>query len=430
MIQPTQSCPDAATTIFNLPDYQVLSAINDDAAGIRVVTVAADFPQGCPDCAVISSRVHSRRRQRVRDILLAGPVTVFWAKRRFFCDEPACARKTFAEATPQVPRFARSTARLKDTLKDAVVASGRAASEVAAAFGVSWWLVNTVVVAAAAALPSVDLLAPTRLGIDEHRYRSVRWFRNEITGKWSRYEPWMSTIVNVDTGQVLGIVDGRDSRGVGAWLKARPATWLDGIETVGIDPSAAFRKALRENLPDSAVSVDHFHMIQLANDMLTTVRQRVAREQHGRRGLKTDKSWAHRQLLLRGYDTLSEAGKSRLEDVFATDDPTRELVAAWGVKEALRLMLSATNPASVEERKVFFERQVKAAAMKESDRLLATVTKWWPEIQTLLATRVTTAKVEAANTMIKNIKRIARGFRNPVNYQSRILLRSAARTVA
>ncbi|MDJ0316168.1 transposase [Arthrobacter antibioticus] len=48
----------------------------------------------------------------------------------------------------------------------------------------------------------------------------------------------------------------------------------------------------------------------------------------------------------------------------------------------------------------------------------------------MLATRVTTAKVEAANTMIKNIKRIARGFRNPTNYQSRILLRSAARTVA
>ena len=100
------------------------------------------------------------------------------------------------------------------------------------------------------------------------------------------------------------------------------------------------------------------------------------------------------------------------------------------MKEALRLMLSDSNPASVEDRKEFFERQVTSAAMKETDRLQATVTKWWPEIQTLLATRVTTAKVEAANTMIKNIKRIARGFRNPTNYQSRILLRSAARTVA
>jgi len=428
--QPTQSCPSAATTLFNLPDYQVISVVNDDVAGLRVVTVTADFPPGCPGCGVLSSRVHSRRIQRVRDILVAGQVRVMWTKRRLFCDETLCARKTFSESTPQVPRFARSTARLKETLKDAVISSGRAASEVAISFGVSWWLVNTVVVAAAMALPSVDLLAPARLGIDEHRYRSVRWFKNETTGKWSRYEPWMSTIVDVDTGQVLGIVDGRDSRGVGAWLKARPATWLSSIETVGIDPSAAFRKALRENLPDAAVSVDCFHMVQLGNDMLTKVRQRVSREQNGRRGLKTDKAWAHRQLLLRGYDTLSEADKKRLDEVFASDDPTQELVAAWGVKEALRLMLSATNPARVDERKAFFERQVKAAAMKETDRLLATVNKWWPEIQTLLATRVTTAKVEAANTMIKNIKRIARGFRNPTNYQSRILLRSAARTVA
>ena len=45
-------------------------------------------------------------------------------------------------------------------------------------------------------------------------------------------------------------------------------------------------------------------MVQLANDMLTQVRQRVSREQNGRRGLKTDKAWAHRLLLLRGYDTL------------------------------------------------------------------------------------------------------------------------------
>lgn len=174
MIQPTELCPSAATTLFNLPDYQVISVIEDDVAGIRVVTVAADFPQACPACAVLSVRVHSRRIQRVRDILMAGPVRVMWAKRRLFCDETLCARRTFAEATPQVPRFARSTARLKETLKDAVISSGRTASEVAAAFGVSWWLVNTVVVAAAMALPSVDLLAPTRLGIDEHRYRSVR----------------------------------------------------------------------------------------------------------------------------------------------------------------------------------------------------------------------------------------------------------------
>jgi hypothetical protein len=45
------------------------------------------------------------------------------------------------------------------------------------------------------------------------RYRQVRWFRDEHG--WRRVEPWMSTLVNADTAQVLGIVDDRDLVAVG-----------------------------------------------------------------------------------------------------------------------------------------------------------------------------------------------------------------------
>jgi len=48
--------------------------------------------------------------------------------------------------------------------------------------------------------------------VDEHRFARARFFR-EDTGGWQRVEPWMSTVVNTDTGQVLGIVDGRNSTG-------------------------------------------------------------------------------------------------------------------------------------------------------------------------------------------------------------------------
>ncbi|MCU1568621.1 MAG: family transposase [Pseudarthrobacter sp.] len=58
------------------------------------------------------------------------------------------------------------------------------------------------------------------LGVDEHRYRSVRFFRDPATKAWKFYEPWMTAIVDLDTGRVLGIVDGRDSEGVGDWLFA------------------------------------------------------------------------------------------------------------------------------------------------------------------------------------------------------------------
>lgn len=119
---------DAASTIFDLPDYRVIEALDVPEGGRRVV-VESTYPQGCPDCGVVAQRVHSRRLQRVRDIPVAGAVEVVWAKRRWFCDEELCARGTFAEATDQVPRFARSTGRLKEAVVAAVIDSGRASSE-------------------------------------------------------------------------------------------------------------------------------------------------------------------------------------------------------------------------------------------------------------------------------------------------------------
>jgi transposase len=55
--------------------------------------------------------------------------------------------------------------------------------------------------------------------------------------------------------------------------------------------------------------------------------QRQVRDRKHRRGRKIDPAWANRTLLVRGYDTLS-AAKTRLEHVFAADDPTQELSAA------------------------------------------------------------------------------------------------------
>ncbi|WP_052690487.1 transposase [Pseudarthrobacter chlorophenolicus] len=73
----------------------------------------------------------------------------------------------------------------------------------------------------------------------------------------------MTTIVDLETGQVLGVVDGRDHKGVGDWLFARPLEWRLAVQVVAIAPSAAFRIALRMWLPRTAV--DHVHLISLAN---------------------------------------------------------------------------------------------------------------------------------------------------------------------
>jgi len=379
---------DAASTLFNLPGYRVIAVGEEPSAG-RWVDLEIDGEPRCSGCGVIGVRVHSSRSQRIRDIPVGGEVSAIWRKRRWFCDNTACRRRTFSEATAQVPAYARSTGRLREALVAAVTTSGRAASEVAAAFSVSWWLVQTTLTAAAALISDVDTMLVRHIGIDEHRFRRVRYFR-------------------LPTG-----------------------AWRERIEVVAIDPSAAFAKAIRTNLPAAAISVDAFHLVKLANNTLTAVRQRLSHHNNGRRGRSADPSWANRRLLLlRGADTLSAGGWTRLKATFATDDPTGELAATWGVKEQLRRLLACTSLTDAHQEKMRLGHYVQVADMTETDRLWNTLCRWWPAIEVLLITGVTNAKTEAANTSIKNIKRTARGFRNEHHYTARILLTSAARNAA
>jgi transposase len=273
---------DAASLIFNLPEYAVVDAIDLPCGGRRVVIQAMDRDEGCPDCGTVSTRVHAWTRQRVKDIPAGGAsVEVVVRKPRWVCAERACGRKTFVQVTDQ--------------------------------------------------------------------------------------------------------------------------------------------------LPAAAISVDHWHLIRLANLMVTAVRQRVAREWLGRRGRATDGAWAHRMLLLRAADSLSPRAWDRLDRVFTGDDPTGELGAAWGVKERLRLLLACTDLHTADTARGLLGVAVLSANLPETWKLWNTVNDWWDEIETFIETRVTNARTEAANTSIKQIKRTGRGYRNHHHYQARILLASAHR---
>ena len=205
---------DAASVVFNLPNYHVIEAVDLPLGGRRVIVGADTIADDCPECGVISTRVHAWCRQRVKDVPHAGQLEVVVVKPRLVCAEPGCPRRTFTQTTGELPLRARCTTRLRTALLTAVIDQGQPVAQVAQDHGVAWWTAQRCVNAAALVLPDVDRLHVKHLGVDEHRYRRVRWFRDPDQGGWRRVEPWMTTLVNVASGQVLGVVDGRDSAAV------------------------------------------------------------------------------------------------------------------------------------------------------------------------------------------------------------------------
>ena len=105
MHESTGSQRDAASTIFNLPNYRVIDAVDLPPDGGRRVVIASTVPPGCPSCGVLATKVHSRRSQQVRDVPVAGAAVVVWAKRRWFCLE----RPVPGARSPRPPSRSRDT---------------------------------------------------------------------------------------------------------------------------------------------------------------------------------------------------------------------------------------------------------------------------------------------------------------------------------
>jgi transposase len=415
------------TLLLGLDGVRVERVVLEEDGARRVEVATADeIAAACPECGVFSTSVKENVVSRPKDLPYgSAPITVWWHKRRWRCREPRCARTTFTESIPQVPRGVRTTTRLRRACADAVAAN-RTVVEVAQAHRVSWPTVQRAVDADAA--ERLGEPAPVRvLGIDETRFGRPRWIRDAASGKWLLTDPWQTGFVDLDGDQgLLGQTAGRTSRAVVDWLTARGQDWLAAVEVVAIDPSAPYARAVRQALPAARIVIDHFHVVALANRAVTQVRQGVTREQLGRRGRKTDPTWANRHLLLRGREHLSDKGFARMWNGCIDHDPSGQLLAAWIAKEELRALMGCAacggNRHDIAHRLHRFYDWCARVDVPEVTTLAETIDHWWPEILGFLQLGITNAGTEGTNRLIKAVKRHACGFRNEQHFHDRVRL--------
>jgi len=414
---------DATSVLFGVEDeFTVLDVQRIDAGNVRVLIEQVSRDGPCPACGVVTGMVKGRPVMRLKDLPASGQtVALWWRKRRLVCAEPLCPRQTFTQSSTAVRPRARLTERLRDQVAMAIASSNRAVADVAREYGLSWPTAHKALVAASAKwLPEPE---PTsRLGIDETRFRSVRWILDGVI--WNRSDPWLTSFVDCSRDgprSLLGLAPGRTGACVKDWLGEQSDVFRKKVEIVVIDPSAPYASGIRAALPNAKIAVDRWHLVALANQMVTDVRQRLTRELLGRRGTVADPVWVNRRLLLTGADQLSVKQWKRLGAMLDDHDPTNEIGAAWGVKERLRLLLKEHQPSKIRWRLADFYEAAIDAAMPETTRLAMTIQTWWAAILVALTEGASNARTEGFNRVIKQTKRVGCGYRSIDNYKRRIL---------
>jgi transposase len=247
----------ATSVLFGIEDeFDVVSVERLHPGQVQIIIEMRLAEAPCPVCGVFTSRVKDRPVRRVRDLPASGQQTkLWWRKRRLLCVEALCPRRSFTQESVAIRPRGRVTERLRAKVAEAIAAGNRAVSEVAGEYGVSWPTAHRVLIAAAAGwLPEPT---PTRrLGIDETRFRSVRWILDGVT--WKRSDPWLTSFVDCSRdgpGSLLGLSPGRTGGCVREWLAEQTAAFRDTVELVVIDPSAPYAAGIRAALPKARIAV-------------------------------------------------------------------------------------------------------------------------------------------------------------------------------
>ena len=233
-------------------------------------------------------------------------------------------------------------------------------------------------------------------------------------GKGHRY---LTIVLNLENGAVVFIGDGKGTDALlPFWEKL--GRRKKKVQSVAVDMSPAYTRAVRENLPHATLVYDHFHVIKLYNEKLSGLRRELYRttEDADMKELLKGTRW----LLLKNRGNL-DATRNERERLETALNANRPLMAAYYLKEELHRIWEQPDGAAAKRVFDSWLAAAEASGVPMLKKFAKTLSEHREGILNYYKSRITTAALEGTNTKIRVLQRRAYGYRDMDYLKLRIL---------
>ncbi len=238
---------------------------------------------------------------------------------------------------------------------------------------------------------------------------------DETSKKGHKY---VTVVVDLNQRKVIYVTNGKDASTVDRFVedfeahKGNP----EAIKIVTCDMSLGFRKGIREHFINSNTIIDKFHVIKHANEALDKVRREESRMNPWCHDLlkRTKYLWLKNDYNL--TDTQLEKKETLLHKRLKT---SRAYAMRVTLQDIYEYSFSRSEAENRMKQLCSWMMHSRLNPMKDLANLIR---NHWIEILNYFDYGYTNAILEGMNSIIQNIKRRARGFRNDEYFKTMIYL--------
>lgn len=383
--------------------WKVVSISRDSQT--QIVTASVHYEQGkplfCPECGT-EGKLHDHRIRRWRHL-------------------DSCNHKTMIEAS--VPRvrckehgvklvavsWAEKSNRFTVAFESAVLMwlKEDPISTVARNFDISWDEVDGIMTRAVKrGLERREKAKSSHIGIDETSYQK-------------RHE-YVTVILDKERDVVLDVLDDRKAETLNVWFKTQEISDLGNLKSVTMDMWDPFINAVKKNFAnaDTLIAFDRFHVAQYFGKAVDKVR---AQENKLFESSSNQNPLTHSRFQWLKNSSRTDNRSSKRKEFLQLTQMNLKTARAWRIKEAASLLWDYKYMGVAEREWKKLLGWISRCQLTPMIKVGKMIRRYFWGILNAIKLKVNNSMLEAKNSKIQKIKKMACGFRNRKRFRNAIL---------